>query len=599
MLNGGSRPFQPTLLGAAWRFRWIVLIFAVIFAAGGYYYGSESRTWTGSGSVTVQDPQAEAVFGTNEAYDPKRHVSNQAAIIESYQVASLAAEILADGSPAFNVPPDSIQEGVSTRTSGSTDVIRVFFVNPDPDLTIAAVNAVLDAYGTVQEEAAKRTYVTALAELDAAIEEIDNSLAAVTTQVSNDSIDSTRRAELEARLEATVTELLELDVPGITAEDGVVIQYRSQVAELETQIATLRLALSAQGSDEVDPALTQEQAELRSRLEALRVQRDELAVNADIAGNGVAFVAEATEASPSSVMMLAAAGAIFGAGLGAMLAFYLAARRRHFFNRSDPAVVLGTSLLADIPDFAYDRLGTELPVQDRPDAAASEAFRFVATAMTGPSGTGAGDRQTGCVTAAVVAPSHRDGTTTVVANTALAAAYAGWQVAVVDADFATQALVGVFADGAVPHYGLTDLALGDLPLAAVGHEVAVPGSGSLVVYGRGHANPNRSDFFASPEATEVMDLLRAHFDLILVDTPPPLRVAVSSSAVRQCGSALVVIRHGANAMPAAELRDHLGSLSASMLGYVYNRGPLRREMARTLRRPLAEEDRELTDSGAT
>lgn len=574
MTNSRSIPFQPTVLGAAWRYRYLVLLLAVLLGAAGWYYGTNSQTWTATASMTLQDPQASAIFSAATEPDPKRYVASQRAIMESRAVAELTAENLATGEPPISLSADSIEQGLVIGSTGATDVITVSYSYVDGDIAIATVNAAIDAYAEVSRTAAQGTVAAAIAELDQAIAEFEAALADIANELSEDTQVSVTVVGLERAYSTTVTALLNLEVPNIAEGEEALAAFSQQFAELEARIKTLQNASEAAELPVVNALLLRQRADIRLRLAALQPRRDELAVDAQVAGNGIAFVAEARTAYPSSVMIYLLGGTMLGALLGGALAFYLAGQRSHFGTRTQPQVVLGTNLLADIPHFAAERIETELPVLEKPHSASAESFRFVANGLAGRHPTASS------VSVAVVAASHQEGTTVVTANTALAAARSGARVAIVDGDFASQSLTHLLQKDGNPHFGLTDIGSQKSDIRAAAQSIPVGGEGSLSLFSRGTANIQASDFFASAQAAKVMKRLRDQHDLVLVDTPPLLRVAYSGSAARIVDAILVVVGHESNVVAAAELRDYLLTLGTPMVGYVYNRAPLRREMIR-------------------
>ncbi len=589
MTDSRSTPFQPTLLGAAWRYRLIVLLFAILFGIAGWYYGNSSQTWTATASVTVQDPLSSAVFAANAQLDPRRHVSNQSAIIRSHTVAETAERNLAAAEPPFVVSSLSIELGLAVQSASSTDVITISFPHVDADTAVATVNAVVEAYREVSRDAADNALASAIEELNVAISEFETELAGLAQQLADNAEVSATATRLETAIDNAVGNLLALDVPPAADDNLALGQFSDRFSELDSLIGTMQNALEEVGTPVIDDALVRQQSDLLTRLAALQLRRDELFVDAEVAGSGVAFVVEARTAAPSSVALFAVAGAIMGAMLGGALAFYLASGRRHFGDRTEPQAVLGTNLIADVPLFAEERLGTELPTVEAPSSVAAESFRFVAAGLAGrPRGSYSDGLVAQSVSVAVVAAAHLEGSTTVTANTGLAAAQAGNRVALIDADFVGQSLTRLLVTEK-PRFGLTDIAPNGADTDAAGQHIATSGLGTLTLFSRGTTMTESADFFASERATAIMDRLHLDYDLVLIDTPPLLRVAYSGSILRLADATLVVVGHGASAPNAAELRERLRTIGTPMIGYVYNRAPLRREMIRIAQQPVDQD----------
>lgn len=75
-------PFEPTVLGAMWRFKWLTILIAglVTALAVGYAYLSPEK-YEGVASLLVEDPQASALFDTGNIQSPQRYVADQVAIL--------------------------------------------------------------------------------------------------------------------------------------------------------------------------------------------------------------------------------------------------------------------------------------------------------------------------------------------------------------------------------------------------------------------------------------------------------------------------------------------------------------------------------------
>ena len=94
-----NRSLEPTVLGAAWQYRWLVLFLAIGFAGLGWLYGNQSEAWTATSTITVEDPRTSGVFDTAFADSPERYVLSQAEIAGSRTVAKKALELI-DAAPA-------------------------------------------------------------------------------------------------------------------------------------------------------------------------------------------------------------------------------------------------------------------------------------------------------------------------------------------------------------------------------------------------------------------------------------------------------------------------------------------------------------------
>ncbi|HHC09107.1 MAG TPA: hypothetical protein ENK55_10380 [Actinobacteria bacterium] len=574
---------EPTVLDAAWRFKWLVLFLALAVAGLGWFYAQASRDWTAEVTLAVQDPRSTNLFGDFTPETSERYVESQAAILSSRVVAKRAARLLAEQDPPIVVDPDDILENLEVRAGEAGDLITVTYTAGGPDgelVAIAVANAVAEAYREVGGATAEFAFSAALASLDESIGEVEAEIASLQARIEGLLSSDPLRQELKAQLDAAKAELAELEGPRPgTDADGVDLAA-ARIAELGLRIETLTEALEANPDAFELVDLQTRQGEARERLADLRTRRDQLAVDAEVAGSGVAFIDHAEIAKPSSVGLFVGLGFLLGALLGVVIAATVGQRARRFDERQEPEPILRTRFIADIPDFATERIRTLLPVLDAPHTAAAESFRFVAAAIAlKQRGPGLRDTEPAFRSVAAVSAGVFEGKSVVVANTAIAAAKSGARVLVVDADFGHQELTRILLGDDTPPMGLTDVERGVIGLGDAFVQVAATESERVSLLARGLTDVDPHDFFSSPRTVEILQEAVEQFDLVLLDTPPLLRVAYSSTIVGVADRALVVIRHGSEIATAQELRHQLDLVDTPLLGYVYNAAPLRTEMA--------------------
>jgi capsular exopolysaccharide synthesis family protein len=137
-------------------------------------------------------------------------------------------------------------------------------------------------------------------------------------------------------------------------------------------------------------------------------------------------------------------------------------------------------------------------------------------------------------------------------------------VVVVDADLRAgncHALLGL--DN---RYGLVHLLNDGLTLDAVLQRTAVDG---LYLIPRGPVPPDPAHLVGSDRMTEILEGLRARFDLVLIDTPPAIAVSDALMLSVQCDGVLLVLR--AQKTPAAAVQrvvERLEEVGARLLGTV-------------------------------
>jgi Mrp family chromosome partitioning ATPase/uncharacterized protein involved in exopolysaccharide biosynthesis len=594
MADISEQTFEPTVLTAVWRYRWLVLFLAIAFAGLGWLYASQTGLWSAEATLAVEDPRSSNVFDQGVGNSPERYVEAQSAILRSRAVARRAVEIASEQSPPIVVTVDDIVEGLTVSSSPSSDIVTLSYTAETQREAIGVVNAVAISFQEIGRLAADLQFAEAVDELDRSIAELQAELAAFESQLSlrqklaleELSQDPARVAKLLLLSELT-DELQLLEAPSSGSTDGRFSQFDSELQILTLRITTLSDGLEQQRSAALvletdDPervAIVVSQSEAQRRLTDLLTRRDQISVDADLVGSGVVFYSPAETAVPSGAGLFVILGLLSGIIIGSVLAILLANRRRRFATRNEPELVLNARLLADVPNFKDERLKSKLPVLDAPSSVAAEAFRFVSASVSlqqmWPTNEGGSKNYKSVVT---LSAGLAEGKTVVTANTALAAAREGHKVLIVDADFGNQQLTEMFLGSVPTPVGMTDIVMKTSTPAKAVVEVQHDGAGSLDLLSRGTAHVSAPDFFSLPGTAKLFDALSKKYDLVLIDAPPLLRVAYATTLARLADRALIVVAHGGDVHIAEELRDQLELLSIPLVGYVYNLAPLRPEM---------------------
>jgi Mrp family chromosome partitioning ATPase/capsular polysaccharide biosynthesis protein len=575
-----TQPLEPTVLGAAWQYRWLVLFIAIGFAGLGWLYGDSNEAYTATSSIQIKDPRTSGVFDQAFVDTPERYVASQAEIAASRTVAKRADELLAEVAPSIDIGVEDIVKDVTIVADDSSAKVSIIYTAEDEDTAITVANAVANAYQDVAAESSEVNYSTALEQLDREIVNRQVEFVAYQRQIDDIRNNDPNRLALQAELDIAIARLLLFQPTSANAEPEESAAAAAVLTEISLQVATLQAALTAGDEDTEVLTLLDQQAAARERLSDLQIRRDQLAVDAELAGNGVVLYDEAETAQPASPAIMLVLGLVGGAILGSSIALLLARRRRRFGSRSEPERVFGVRLLSDIPSFFEERVDTRLPVVEAPASASAESFRFVSAAISLQQERTLAEFGTHAFKTLVLAsPSITEGKTTVTANTAYAAALGGKRVLVVDADLANQELTRVLHGSVPPAYGLTDVIRGIVPLEEAIVPVSMEQTGSVDLLSRGNQEGRASDFLSSDRAAALFNHLGEIYDLVLIDAPPVLQVAYATTLVRLADRALIVVSHGQDYHGAEELKGSLDMIGTPMIGYVYNQAPLRREMA--------------------
>jgi Mrp family chromosome partitioning ATPase len=539
---------EPNVLTSIWNHWTLVATFAGVFAILGLFITAiRPSQYAAEAGMVLEDPQATVLSQARTAGDQLRYTADQVAILKSFAVSERASAVAAAATDPKSIDADDLRRRTSIRSSADSNYIVIRFRAGDPDTAAAGANAIVRGYRDLIRADLEADAAAAIARLD---------LALATTA-------------------ATLSELLAADAD--PDRPGSVLRQRKQ-----------------------DEALAL-MSELRSR-------RNRLQVNAELTGDGVALFSPAAPGKAQGVSLRAAlvVALILGSLIGAGLAYWLDARKRAFSSWLEPQVLLDSPALAEVPDFTREGVRSNLPVLHAPGTESAEAFRFLASGLGLPrepskkAQWAATSRQRASGGAnrsvAFVSASFGDGTTTLAANTALAAAQEGHRVLALDADVErhglTRLLLGDDAltiDGAeVTPVGLSDMLRDGTSAEGIRRVMGTRAGGTLSLLGPGTATLRSDDVFRSEQILAALDSIRDQFDLVLIDVPPILHVAYADALLRSVGAVVVVVRHRSAAARLKHVTDRLDLLGVGPIGYVYNFAPGRRDVGRSMTQELLD-----------
>jgi succinoglycan biosynthesis transport protein ExoP len=259
------------------------------------------------------------------------------------------------------------------------------------------------------------------------------------------------------------------------------------------------------------------------------------------------------------VMRNVALGLVLGLGLGLLLAFVADALDTRIRSGDEVAAALGLTLLGRLPPPARAaRRVAEPEMLVDPGSPAAEAFRMLRTNVD------FANLDVHAKSIMVTSSVEGEGKSTTVANLAVAYAMTGKRVVLVDLDLRRPSLRRFFELGRGA--GITDVALGDVPLRKALAPVPVPG---LLVLQAGTPPPNPGEFVGSQALRDVLVQLGETADIVLVDAPPLLQVgdAMTLSSAVDAVIALTrlkTLRRGI----LDDLRRALDQMPANVLGFV-------------------------------
>lgn len=576
---------EQTPLGAAWRFRWLVLLSAILGGGLAFAYATATATteYEATASLVVTDPRASTLFSADDAErNATRYVTDQVAILRSDSVAQKTSELIAESGTGLGLDGTLVAATVEIFTTGANEIL-IQFSATDELTAVTAVNAVVDAYDEVRDESAARDSASAVEQLDRSIAAIDAEVATIEDQI-NVIRRSSVQGELTQQYEQALARIVELQ-PLLATETGNQLdEVRAELADIDQLLARVARVL---GIEEDTPELSRlfdEQREAISRRSSLAELRDRLLVDTELLSGGISLSSPAQFAREikTDVRTITILGALLGLLAGAGLAYLLALRRRKFEERAQPGWILQTSMLAEIPVFGDEGLRTELPVLEYPASASAEAFRFAATALDLPGQRGA-EQQTLDTrqphTYLVTSPGPQEGKTVLTANLALAAARKGKSVLAIDADFGNQRLSDLLRGEHEEGPGITEVVEAGLDLISGTFSLGPPGP--LDLMSRGKQRTNAPDFFSLPATRAFIAKVGKLYDIVLIDGPPMLHVAYASILAQYVDRVIVVTQHGGSVTRLEDMAQRLDLVGTPLAGYVYNGAPLRYEMTLT------------------
>lgn len=561
-----SDSLEPDLFGVV-RDRWIIIAFLTIaLALAGLFVGSTRDVeWTSTASVVVEDPRSSALFESGASGKEERYTQTQIGIIRSPAVAERASEILSSASPPIELAPELILEGSLVSSEQESDLISVVFTADSARVAESTADAIISAYLELRSAQAIAGFSSALDQLDESIVQAQGNLDDITQRIQ--ATRGTAMASLEAEAEEALARLIELQDSENPDPD--------EISALSEQLSALETVIRIDNQRPELDALLEEQTLAMARLSDLVTRRNEVAVDAELAGGGFVFKNQATSAEriDPSPRAFGAVGAIVGLMGGVAVAYALAIWRRRVSSSQQPERILRSPALGTIPEFDVS-VNTPLPVANAPQSRSAEAFRLVMTAIdtqlyrSDASRQGTGDRLV-----LFASTSAQDGRSTLVANIAIAAVRSGKRVLVVDSDFASQGVTKLLLPRTEEGTGLTEVVVGLRTLDSVIETVPIASAGELFLLSRGSDLMAAQDVFGSQEAEEVFNKIRERYDLVLVDSPPLPQVGYVTTLAGLVDRVLVVVRHRTQVSRLEELQRRLRLIQSRELGYVYNRAP--------------------------
>jgi capsular exopolysaccharide family len=163
-----------------------------------------------------------------------------------------------------------------------------------------------------------------------------------------------------------------------------------------------------------------------------------------------------------------------------------------------------------------------------------------------------------------------EGKTFTACNLAIASVSRGNRVLLIDGDMRVGGVARFFG---LPSFspGLSDILLGEVPIAAVRREFRVNSAGELYVVPAGKLTRDTGSLLERPEFELLLAQAKAAFDLVVLDTPPLNVIADAATIATKVDATLLVVRSGVTDRVALRLTlERLERTAGPVAGVVLN-----------------------------
>lgn len=160
-----------------------------------------------------------------------------------------------------------------------------------------------------------------------------------------------------------------------------------------------------------------------------------------------------------------------------------------------------------------------------------------------------------------------EGKTTTTVNTAISLAQLGLSVVIIDADLRRPSVHKIF--GLDPSHGISSYLSRNVRLASLLQDSTIP---CVSVLPCGAIPPNPTELLSSEKMKTMVQLLREHFDHVLIDSPPLTNVADSLVLSSLADGVILVVQSGQSKRRAVQrVRRDLMQVGAKIFGVVLNK----------------------------
>jgi succinoglycan biosynthesis transport protein ExoP len=413
--------------------------------------------------------------------------------------------------------PDELASRLQAESVPETQLIRLGVAHPDPAQAVLIANTVAEVFISQVQALQAKLYVTPLANMREQIDDLAASIEETEAGMTTLRAETIKGQTRLARLETLLAE------------------YRDTYRVFQQDYDTMRLT-AAQSRENVDI------------VETAKAPRKPISSN--------------TRTLYITLAILV--GAIVGGGV----AFGVEYLDDTIKTPEDIGRVLSLGTLGEIGRLAKKQ--EELVVVAQPSSPDAEAFRILCT------NTRFASVDDPLQTLLVTSPGPLEGKSLVAANLAVAMAQAGLRVIAVDADLRRPRLAELFGlDPRLP--GLT----GALLEGTIDGMTQPTQQAGLSALPSGRLPPNPAEMVGSQLMQRLLRELAQQADLVLIDSPPVLRLSDAPALAQAVDGTLLVINAGKTRREAARHAvESLHQVGANIVGVVLNAVPTRKGSSR-------------------
>lgn len=170
----------------------------------------------------------------------------------------------------------------------------------------------------------------------------------------------------------------------------------------------------------------------------------------------------------------------------------------------------------------------------------------------------------------ITSATKSEGKSSTALNLAISFSQIGKRVLIIDCDMRLPTIASKLGIPGAP--GLSDILVGNREVASA---LRQNGEFGITVLPSGTIPPDPTYLLESQRMKALMEILRKHFEIIIVDLPPVNSVADAAILAQQLDGFLLVVRHGvAEYHEVNSMLNQLRLANAKILGMVYNDAPV-------------------------